>query len=179
MPGKHTIKKYLAEGIYHIYNRGNRKKEIFVVPDDYMLFEHMLECYLSSYTPKTSSRRNFHGRIRLFAYCLMPNHFHLLVKQACTTDIAKFMQSITTSYSMIFNRKYNLVGRLFQGPYKGRLVESVEDFVQVFNYIHENPKEIWKAYGLYPYSSQRAYLRNEKITFITKPNDEGINLTTG
>lgn len=79
---------------------------------------------------------NFAERIQLLTYCLMPNHFHLLVKQSNANDIDQFMQSLSTRYSMYFNRKNTRVGPLFQGVYKAVLVATDEQLLYLTRYIH-------------------------------------------
>lgn len=82
---------------------------------------------------------NFSGEITLIAYCLMPNHFHLLLKQKGRDSIDKFMNSLATRYSMYFNRKYKRVGSLYQGVYKAVLVDTDEQLLHLTRYIHRNP----------------------------------------
>ena len=101
MPAKNSIKLYLENGYYHIYNRGAGKSEIFLDDQDYRVFLHFLEKYLD---PK--SERSLAREIKLLAYCLMPNHFHLFVHQMTKDGIIKFMRALGTSYSIYFNNKH-------------------------------------------------------------------------
>ena len=80
---------------------------------------------------------NFSDEITLISYCLMPNHFHLFIKQANPQSINKFMQSFTTRYTAYFNRKYKRVGSLFQATYKAVLVTREEQFLYLSKYIHK------------------------------------------
>ena len=86
--------------------------------------------------------KNYSSQIELLAYCLMPNHFHLLIKQSSGRGIAEFMQSLTLKYVLYFNKKYKRVGGLFQSRYKSVLVESEDQFVYVSKYIHRNPIDL-------------------------------------
>lgn len=90
----------------------------------------------------------------------MPNHFHLLIKQKDATGIDQFMNSLCTRYSMYFNKKYHRVGHLFQGVYKGVLVETDEQLHHLSRYIHRNPLPLLQGQALrsYPYSSYSTYL---------------------
>lgn len=89
--------------------------------------------------------KNYHGQIELLAYCLMPNHFHFLVKQTTDRAIAEFMQSLILKYVMYFNKKYKRVGSLFQGRYKTVLINDERQFVYITKYIHRNPIDILPA----------------------------------
>lgn len=80
---------------------------------------------------------NYTDKITLLAYCLMPNHFHLFVKQTNKNAIHKFMQSLTARYSMYFNRKYKRIGPLFQSVYKAVLVDNETQFIYLSKYIHQ------------------------------------------
>jgi len=187
MPAKNTIKKYVEEGNYHIYNRGVEGREIFLDEQDYRVFLEYLKRYLVDYKkegkerPSTTAHRermSLAGDVVLLAYCLMPNHVHLLVGQRSKTGITKLMQRVGTKYGMYFNRKYDRKGTLWEGVYKAVLVESEEQMLHVSRYIHLNPvKMTKKRYGLvetvtgsrpdeYPYSSYRRYLGKEQIEWV-------------
>lgn len=158
MPARNTIKQYLEDGYYHIYNRGVEKRLIFLDEQDYSVFLSYLKDYLlpkdegelmnklsdpnTSYKEKDKIVKllrlnNFAGEITLLAYCLMPNHFHFFIKQKSALSIDKFMQSLCTRYTMYFNRKYKRVGSLFQAVYKAVLVENEAQFIYLSKYIHK------------------------------------------
>lgn len=158
MPAKNSIKQYLENGYYHIYNRGVEKRLIFLDQQDYLVLLNYLKEYLlpkdekslreqlssptTTYREKNKILRllrlnNFTDEITLLAYCLMPNHLHFFIKQKSPQSIDKFMQSLSTRYIMYFNRKYNRVGSLFQGVYKGVLVTHDEQFIYLSKYIHK------------------------------------------
>ncbi len=160
MPARNSLKTYIQEGYYHIYNRGVEKRLIFQDQQDYSVFLSYLKTYLSPKDEKelqdklsnsniTARERdqilkllrlnNFFGEIILFAYCLMPNHFHFLIKQKSADAIDKFMNSFSTRYTMYFNRKNGRVGPLYQDVYKAVLVESNEQLLHLSKYIHRNP----------------------------------------
>src|SRR3989338_4050705 len=127
MPAKNSIKQFVPNSYYHLYNRGVEKRYIFTDSQDYKVFLSYLKSYLipkdtkglqtillsqdSSMREKDHARKllrmnNFANSIDFIAYCLMPNHFHLQVKQTEAEDIDRFMNSLMTRYSMYFNRKY-------------------------------------------------------------------------
>jgi len=116
---------------YHIFNRGNHKKLIFHSSHDYEVFLSLLEKYLTIY-----------DSIDLQAYCLMPNHFHFLIKtDSKPEDLIKLMQRFMTSYVIFFNKKYKQVGHLFQGRYSSKYLQYKYDVQRVYNYIKRNPLE--------------------------------------
>lgn len=158
MPARNTVKQYTQNGYYHIYNRGVEKRTTFQEAQDYSVFLSYLKEYLlpkdeeglrkKLSDPRISSKErdriirilrlnNFSDEITLIAYCLMPNHFHLFIKQSNPKSINKFMQSFTTRYTMYFNRKYKRVGSLFQAVYKAVLVNQEEQFLYLTKYIHK------------------------------------------
>ena len=187
MPAKNSIKKYVEEGCYHIYNRGVEGREIFLDEQDHRVFLDYLKRYLTDYEkqskerPSTTVQRkkmSLAGDVVLMAYCLMPNHIHLLVSQRSKLGIAKLMQRVGTKYGMYFNRRYERKGPLWEGVYKAVLVENEEQLLHVSRYIHLNPvKMARKRYGLvetvtankpdeYPYSSYRKYLGKEQVEWV-------------
>lgn len=168
MPAKNALKEYHENGYYHLYNRGVNKNPIFFDEQDYKTFLYYLKVYLSSselqveYLKLYPSRKlkNYFERLKLLAYCLMPNHFHFLIWQKDPEAINYFMRSFTVKYAMYFNRKYKRVGPLFQGVYKAVLVESEPQLIYLSKYIHRNPVELTSGRVLeaYKYSSYQNYL---------------------
>lgn len=158
MPAKHSKKRYLSEGYYHLYNRGVEKRDIFLDDQDYTTFLSFVSEYL---TPKniegltktlqdtslyphekiairnTLKRNNFATNLDLLSYCLMPNHFHFLLKQRLPHTIDAFMNSLGTRYTMYFNRKYKRVGPLYQGVYKAAPLTSTKQILFLSRYIHK------------------------------------------
>lgn len=120
-------KFYFPGAYYHIYNRGNGKENIFLKDEDYLFYLKRLKTYLQK-----------HG-VKLLAYCLMPNHIHLLVQQEKDTPIFKFISSLHTSYAKFINKKYDKVGHLFQDRFKQVIIESDEQLLHLSRYIHLNP----------------------------------------
>ncbi|OGD97391.1 hypothetical protein A3F02_01620 [Candidatus Curtissbacteria bacterium RIFCSPHIGHO2_12_FULL_38_9b] len=168
MPSKNSIKQYLENSYYHIYNRGVEKRVIFENDEDYKVFLSYLKIYLDppqSIEARTVSvnnnlyktvRRplnNYYGEIELVTYCLMPNHFHLLIWQNKNPkSIEYFMRSLCTKYSQYFNKKYQRIGYLFQGTYKAVLIKDDSQLLHLTRYIHLNPTKetpLQKAYSSY------------------------------
>ncbi|MCL4390325.1 MAG: transposase [Patescibacteria group bacterium] len=161
MAAKNSIKAYIPDGYYHLYNRGVAKNDIYHDEVDYAVFLSYLKAYLlpkdeekllaivaspqASYKEKYQATKllnlkNFCGEITLLAYALMPNHFHLLIKQKSASTIDNFMNALGTRYAGFFNRKYHRVGPLFQGVYKAVPIQTEEQLLHVSRYIHLNPK---------------------------------------
>lgn len=178
MPQKNSRKEYGAGGYYHIYNRGVEKRKIFLDDADYKAFLGYMKLYLSppnlqgqalkdeagKSIPPSHAPNNYAGEIEVIAYCLMPNHFHIFLRQNSDRGIAKFMQSLVQRYVMYFNKKYRRVGVLFQGRYKTVLITNESQFTYITKYIHRNPLNILPSgpgpEGLreYKYSSYGNYL---------------------
>ncbi len=138
------------ELFYHIFNRGIEKRAIFRSSKDYQRFLNYLNFY----------KYKFDWTI--YCYCLMPNHFHLLIQQH-KDQIGHIMKSLQTAYGVFFNLKYQRVGPLFSGRYRSIIVQEGEYFLQVSKYIHLNPvKTSLCSKPLdYPYSSYREYIKGE------------------
>lgn len=172
MPAKNVIKYYLPNSIYHIYNRGVEKRKIFLDDQDYKVFLSYLKEYLSPIQQgATLQYRDLTGKyydeISLLGFCLMPNHYHLLVKQKDKDSIKNFTRSLFTRYSMYFNKRYSRVGSLFQGIYKGTNVINKEHLLYISKYIHLNPSEQTKDL-VNTYSSYSDYLGITNTSWINK-----------
>lgn len=191
MPAKNSIKEFVENSYYHIYNRGVEKRQIFMDEKDYVVFLSYLKDYLlpkndlnlreelininsspeqKAYAMKMLKMNNFSNTIQLLAYCLMPNHFHLLIKQSLPTSIDSLMNSLCTRYSMYFNRRHKRVGHLFQGTYKAVLVRSEAQLLHLSRYIHKNPFLKGVPLQSYTYSSYGDYLGKKNTQWI-KPLD--------
>jgi putative transposase len=161
---------------YHIYNRGNSKQKIFNNKEDYERFIKLL--FLSNgdnsfkiHFIKNDVTYDFDRGERLVdigAYCLMPNHFHILIKQASDDGISKFMQKLTTAYVMYFNEKYKRTGSLFEGKFKSEHLGNDRYLKYVFSYIHLNPVKLveskWKEIGIKNKDKTTNFLRNYKYS---------------
>jgi len=138
---KYRDYKENGENIYfHIYNRGNRKENIYLDKEDYDFF---LLRFLQNINPNISRPRKMEvypeGTFSLLAYALLPNHFHFLICQNKDIPINKIMLKICTSYAIYFNKKYNKIGHVFQDRFKQKIVKSDEQLKWLSAYIHQNP----------------------------------------
>lgn len=153
---------------YHVFNRGINKQPIFYSKVDYLFFLQKL---------KSLKKKFDHS---LYAFCLMPNHFHISI-QTRKTPISKIMASLTTSYSMYFNRTYNHVGPVFQNRFKSILIENDSYFLKLSQYIYLNPvrANLVKDPIIYPYSSIREALAKEPLQFLDQDIVRLIGETKG
>lgn len=174
MPGRNVP---LGNGeFYHIYNRGSDKRNIFIQPRDYKRFQLTFYYYqflgskhkfsnfakskLDSFKPLPNSEL-----IEIICYCLMPNHFHFLIRQLKDNGISIFMSQLANSYTKYFNTKYKRIGALLQGSFKAVHIESEEQLIHLSRYIHLNPvvSGISKNLLGYPWSSYMDYLNHQSI----------------
>lgn len=119
---------YKANTYYHIYNRGHNKKIIFRESVDNMFFIKNLYNYGKKY------------KIDIDSYCIMRNHFHIIIKTGSEpTDLSKMMQAFLTKVSRYFNCKYKMVGAVFQGRYQKRLINDESDLKSIRSYLERNP----------------------------------------
>ncbi len=166
MPSRNVIKRYDADTYYHVYNRGVNKRKIFLDDDDYVYFLALLKRYLSENNELDKYNRiytNLNGQLDLLTYCLMPNHFHLLLYQHDDKKAMEtLMRSVLTTYTLYFNRKHNRVGHLFQGVYKASSVLNEPYLLHISRYIHMNPDD----YKNWPYSSWPYYVKGWQADWI-------------
>ena len=188
-------KIYFAVGeYYHIYNRGNSKQIIFHDSDDYHRFLKLMFLSNGKENFKMCSVGNEiynfdrgEQSVDIGAYCLMPNHFHILLTQTNSGDVSKFMHKLTTGYSMYYNNKYERTGALFEGKFKSEHANNDRYLKYLFSYIHLNPVKLidanWKEVGIkdkgktikfleqFIYSSFQDYLgvkRQQKVILTTR-----------
>jgi len=123
-----TVPRILLDyALYHIITRGNQRQRIFMCEEDYGKYLAILR----------KSKRKY--KIRLYAYCLMPNHVHLLIEPESARMISKFMHWLSLGYTTYFNSKYGKVGHLWQGRFKGKPVLKGDYLIQCASYIEGNP----------------------------------------
>ncbi len=120
------ILKFESGSYYHVYNRGCNRAPIFSERDNYLYFMSRIREYL---LPRTAS---------VVAYCLMPNHYHLLLLLH-ESDLSASMHKLSVSYSKSFNRSQNRVGPLFQGPFRAIAIDCDEYLLHLTRYLHLNP----------------------------------------
>lgn len=171
--------KFSEGEYYHIYNRGVEKRNIFLDDYDYNRFVFLLFCSndikpfsyrdLKELKPRgLPSGKIKNNLVNIGAFCLMPNHFHLLIKETVEGGISKFMLKLSTAYTMYFNKKYERSGALFQGTFKAEHVDFDEYLKYLFSYIHLNPIKLiqsdWKDRGIEDIIKAKKYLNDYKYS---------------
>ena len=139
-----------APGEYvHVYNRGMQKQPIFEIESDYLRFLFLVLTLQGEYVLKNISREvelvkeiRSDRLVEVVNFCLMPNHFHLLLKEEKENGIARYIQRLSIAYTKYFNKRHDKSGHLFQGAYKSVHIGSDEQLMHLSAYIHKNPCEI-------------------------------------
>ena len=188
MPGRKI--PLVNNEIYHVINRGISSQPVFLDQKDYSRGLKTIFYYQSQPRPlrysfflrlsnqrrlqllkRLKSERKF--LVEIIAFCLMPNHLHLLLKQVKDNGISNFMSNLANSYTRYFNTAQKRIGPLFQGKFKAIRVETDEQLIHLSRYIHLNPysSSLVKTFdGLesYPYSSFPEYLNLTKTNRCNK-----------
>lgn len=173
MPLRQTF--FAKDCFYHIFNRGNNKNPIFFSQADYSRFLEKLKEYKDQLG------------ISLISYCLLPNHFHLELRQNTDIPLSYFLGRLLNSYARYLGIKYELIGHIFQGRFKAKLIENESYFLQLSRYIHLNPikegllqlqisgnrKRHFDTYlrdklRQYPWSSYQEYLSLNRANLVEK-----------
>ncbi len=123
-------------GVYHVVLRGVNKQQIFECTEDYLRFVNILRAQTLQEQDETGHNSKPH--FVLYAYCLMGNHVHLLIKEL-GEPLAQTMKRISSSYVCYYNHKYGRIGQLFQERFKSQPVGDWDYFLTLFRYIHQNP----------------------------------------
>ena len=173
---------------YHLYSRGVEKRVIFLDKNDYERFIKILFFCNSSKSvvirdlPRGLTFGKYINKrgeilVDIGAYCLMPNHFHLLVRERNEKGISLFMQKLITAYTMYFNDKYGRKGRLFESSYKSIHAADDRYLKYLFAYIHLNPVKLinpeWKENGIKNLEETKKYLND--YTFSSFADYAGRN----
>lgn len=178
------------DGIYHIYNRSIANQPVFV---NFSNFQRCLDTinYYRFHKPKMSyscfskltlvNRKRFleelnilgNKQVEIYAFCLMPTHFHLLLREVRDNGISDFMRIFQNSYAKYFNKKTGRFGAVFQSMYKSETIYDNNSIVNVIKYIHNNPKSLnyirtEKDLKNYLWGSLPDYLNSRKSSFIAK-----------
>lgn len=170
-----TTRQVSITHTYHVMLRGNEKKKIFIDAQDKSVFTNIL------YNKKKDND------FCLYAYCIMDNHVHLVIKEL-ETSISRIMKRIGTSYAIYFNKKYNRVGHVFQDRYKSEVIEDDRYLLSVIRYVHNNPVKAgickvqeyrWSSYRFYIQADreQKKLLAYEEILdYFSEDKDRAIAL---
>lgn len=132
--------------------RGNQRQKVFLEAKDYARYLSLM------------GERLITGDVVLYAYCLMPNHVHLLMEQKGHLSLSRTLQRLQTAYTKYFNKKHKKVGHLFQGRFKAILVDRDSYLLELVRYIHLNPKraKLEEKVGVFPWTSHAYYLGKDQ-----------------
>lgn len=181
---------------YHIYSRGVEKRKIFLNEKDYKRFWALLyimnqdiSFVMGNFLRDKQKKLEDVFReerdttlVSILGYCLMPNHFHLILYEHTEGGISKFMGKLLTAYSMYFNIKYERSGPLFTHPFRSEHINNESQYMYIFSYLHLNPLSIinkkWKEDGIknkkeaqeylekYQFSSYKDFIENNRLESV-------------
>lgn len=184
------------EEYYHIFNRGAHKDELFKSPRDYSRFLSSVYYFndmnfnpqnyeYQEYTDLAPTKEKRIEMVDLIAWCLIPNHYHFLLRQKIEKGITKFMRRLGTGFTMYINIKYKHSGHIFEGPFKSKPISHNTQLQHLTRYIHLNPLDIydpnWRERGVrnieksknfiisYQWSSLNDYLGNKQYPHLLSP----------
>jgi putative transposase len=148
----------LSDLIYHVLNRGNNRQIVFVDDQDYLHYLEILKRY--------KERFNF----KIFAYCLMTNHIHLLIKTSSGGTISQIMKAMTIAHTRHYHLKYTSSGHIWQGRFKSPIVSEDEYLLTLMRYIEQNPVRagIVEHPEKYLYSSNHINVKIEQDKLVDK-----------
>ena len=154
-------RKQSGTGIYHVMLRGINRQDIFEGQEDYARF---LTCMQQMLQPLDDLGNPQPPLCTFYAYCLMSNHVHLLLRER-TESISISLKRLTVSYAAYYNKRYQRVGHLFQDRFKSEPVNDIEYFVTLLRYVHQNPVKagICVKAEEYTWSSWQEYLNDDGI----------------
>jgi len=142
----------IENGCYHIITRGNQKQSVFKEEPDYSKYISLLDKYKKRY------------RFKLYCFCLMPNHVHLLIQTKEPKAVSMIMKGLNLSYARYFNSKYEKVGHLWQDRYLSKIIHKDRYMLDCINYIETNPirASLISDIAAYRWSSYRLRLGQKK-----------------
>lgn len=150
----HRKIQFTAGNFYHIYNRGNNRGPIFFERQNYLYFLQKLRFY---FAPES---------VRIHVYCLMPNHFHLLLELLSECSFSNLCKNLFISYTKAINKRFGRTGHIFEGEFKSKILGSTEYLLTLSRYIHANPSaaRLVQKPELWEFSSYLDYLGRRRGT---------------
>ena len=179
MPYRNTIRNFQKDGIYHIYNKRDKDKNLFLDEEDYKIFYYYLYIYAAPidlitktypHVPKRFYAKNLSSEVEILSYCLMPDHFHLFIKQNTADGITKLIRQLMNAYTAYFNTKHNNHGSLTRGRFRSIMLISEDDVLEISRYIHLNPRISGLTSNILndKWSSISDYVNNKKPKKLVK-----------
>lgn len=165
MPSRNIVKQFDVPAFYHVYNRASGERNLFRDDDDRIFFMSLLQKYLTETDIVIDQKQRELPKyeVELIAYCLMSSHFHLLLYQySDTRAIEGYMRSVSTVYSIYYNKKYKSKGHVFQSSYKASHMSNEAYLEHITRYIHLNPRR-YKSWG---WSSYQDYVDNKETEWL-------------
>jgi putative transposase len=177
---------------YHVFARGNNKTNIFIDDHDRTRFIFLIThlqspvrvSNISWYTNNFLKKNSFNTKkdkvdeilktrhVKLVAFALMSNHFHLLIENLEDSVLSVYMHRVLTAYGKYFNTKYHKKGHVFEGPFGAVHIKNNTQLLHLSTYIHKNPKELagWDdTYNQYPWSSYQDYIGQNRWGYLIAP----------
>lgn len=146
---------FIAGNYYHIFNRGASKQLLFFNQGNYEYLQRLIDRYSTKYG------------VTIIAYCLMPNHYHMLCRQETDQPLSKFINVLFLTYALAVNRQQGRTGTLFEGRFRHVHIDRYEYLIHLCRYIHNNPRKAGLVTYLqdWPYSNYLDWvgLRNSKL----------------
>lgn len=185
---------FVNDCYYHVFNRGVLKQPIFFEKSDYLRFLHDLYEFNNVFPAPHDKRGEIQSRrvreplVSILAWCLMPNHFHLFLKQKVENGVSLFMQKLGIGYTTYINKKYDRSGHLFQGRFKTKMIDSDAYLFHISRYIHCNPLDLFdpdwehgldatkrqdaqKFLSAYPWSSYKNWIGDSPFSSVIDMNE--------
>jgi putative transposase len=181
MPSKYLVRDFKKDGVYHVFNQGVDKRKIFLDDEDYQLFLYYLYIYLTPLDkvlrryrtlPIRLFNKNMAKEVELLSYVLMPDHYHLILRQNDGEGVSQFMKQLSNAYTQYFNQKYKRRGSLFEGTFKSVVIKNNDNLMLLSRFVHlhpviENivaePEYLWSSYNEYADSETHKLCNTRKI----------------
>lgn len=171
---------FIIDEYYHVYNRGNSKQKIFNDTQDYSRFVGLLYACNQANNFKASNIQpskdlltidRADPLVAIGAFCVMPNHFHILITPIIDNGVSRFMQKLSTAYSMYYNKKYKRTGALFEGKFKAEHAHEDRYLRYLYAYIHLNPLKLINP----AWREEETINSSEAIQFLSKYRYSSFN----
>ncbi len=158
-----TARASVGGGIYHALNRGNRRAAVFHKPADYDAFVEAI----------VDARQRL--PVDIFGYCLMPNHFHLVLRPLADGDLGRWMRRLLTSHAQRYHRHYQTTGHVWQGRYKAFPIQDDDHLTTVLRYVERNPlrAELVARAEHWKWSSLPGWLSDDPLLWRGEPSSRG------
>lgn len=168
MPQKNVVKLYEPNTFYHVYNHAVPKESPLADDSSKLLFMRLISRYLAGgeKDARGMAYADLSGKVKLLAYCLMSNHFHLLLYQQTTDGVTDLMRRVITAFVKLTNETNGRRGTLFETAFKGAKIENDAYLAHIVRYIHLNPLDAGEDYKNYNHSSYQDYAEASRFGWL-------------